>query len=96
LIPRSLLYGSSCGFFVGMEQYTYSFRISITVEGKTYSGTINPFKFLLSCGIPYLFRVVFNEKYFGDLRYRDGAWECEGKDKRIVEAIGDYITLWYR
>jgi hypothetical protein len=66
------------------------------VEGKTFTGTIIPFKFLLPSGIPYLFRVVFSEKYFGDLRFRDGAWQCEGKDNQLVEAIAAYITLWYQ
>jgi hypothetical protein len=83
------------GFLWDMEQYINSFRISIEVDGNTYSGTIIPFKFLLSCGLPYLFRVVFSERYFGDVRFKDGSWECEGKDQKVVKSIAEYIVLWY-
>jgi hypothetical protein len=78
-----------------MEKYGISFRISIDVNGTTYKGTVVPFKFELPCGLPYLYRIVFDDQYFGDVRYKDGIWEADGKDRPLIDAISNFIELWY-
>jgi hypothetical protein len=78
-----------------MGQYEFPFRISIEVMGVIYTGNVVPFKLLLPCGLPYFYRVVFDDVYFGDLQCKDGIWQCEGKDAPMVETISNYIELWY-
>ena len=78
-----------------MVKHEIPFRICIEVNGKIYKGTVVPFKFELPCGFPYLYRIVFDNQYFGDIQYKNGIWEIEGKDLLVVDAIANYIELWF-
>jgi hypothetical protein len=83
------------GFFEFMGAYWFPISISIEVKGIVYAGTIVPFKFELPCGLPYLYRIVFDDRYYGDVRNKNGVWECEGMDQALIDAISNYIELWY-
>jgi hypothetical protein len=30
--------------------------------------------------------IVFDDQYLGDIRYKDGIWEVEGKDQVLIDA----------
>ncbi len=45
----------------------------------------------------YFFRISFNKIYWADLSFQDGYWKSpnEGIDPSLMEAVGDWIQLYY-
>jgi hypothetical protein len=74
-----------------------SFPIRIECQAKAYSGTVVPFRSDLPNGFPNMYRVMFNKTYFGDITLDENGWSCstEGKNQALIDAIGEYIQVYY-
>jgi hypothetical protein len=73
-----------------------SIKLKIYFDKETYSGTAIPLKLELSNGFPYLFRIVFDNIYFGDITFENIEWICSTeKPYNLAQPIGEYNAAWY-
>lgn len=72
------------------------FDITLTHEGKSYTGWANPSGKTHADGMPASFHVVLNEVFFANLSYSNGKWVAD--DQRpagLIEAVGKSIESKY-
>ena len=78
-----------------MRKEFVPFPICVECNGRRLEGFITPFSFTTAFGLPYLFRIVLDQQYCGDLKFEDGAWFSPDKSPEMTQAIAEYIMLWY-
>jgi hypothetical protein len=73
------------------------FQIKIEFKGQTLLGVVSPFSGTRN-NLPSFFRISFNNNYWEDLSFQDGYWKGfnEGIDKELMEAVTDFIQVYYQ
>jgi len=67
-------------------------RLSFELEGIPYRGFIRPYWHPPG----YVFSVVLNTQWMGNLTYTAGGWWLEPANiQALSDYLGDYITLWF-
>lgn len=70
------------------------FPFSVSVNGTLYSGILSPNLRRLPCGLPGSF-LVYKDGYYQDvISWTGKVWIMDG-DPDLVEAIGNFILVWY-
>lgn len=73
------------------------FHINFQVEGKDYTGMVNPSEKQHDDGMPASFHVVLNHVNFGYLSFNQGKWHVnEQRPDSLVEAAGASIQAYYK
>jgi hypothetical protein len=75
-----------------------SFRLSLDFEGQHYEGSVTPSEEKGSDGKPVYFRVTLGDTFFAYLCCGDYGWkerDGEGRQKGLIDAIGNYILEYY-
>jgi hypothetical protein len=73
------------------------FDISFDLQGKKYTGWVNPSEKLSEEGRPVSFHVVLDETSFGYLSYNNCKWVVnEERPEELTNRVGDEIEKHYR
>lgn len=73
------------------------FHIQFQVDGKEYTGMVNPTEKLRDDGMPASFHVVLNHVNFGYLSFNQGKWHVnEQRPDDLTEAAGLEIEKHYK
>jgi hypothetical protein len=68
---------------------------SIQIKSHCYTGTLLPNHHRLMIGLPGSFLVFWSGSFRGVINWSIKGWTAETMDVDLVQALGDYIQLWY-
>jgi hypothetical protein len=70
--------------------------LEIEYDGKTYKGEAIPIMETCRDGVCYELDISLNDQHLGIIHSMKTGWKMdEVKDQKLVNAIGEEITLWY-
>ena len=73
------------------------FDIAFELDGKHYTGWVNPSDKKDNAGKPVSFHVVLNDESFGYFSFHDCRWSVnEDRPEGLVELIGKQIEKHYQ
>jgi hypothetical protein len=73
-----------------------SFHLSLEYKGKHIEGEALPVNVSKDQSIPLQHRIILDGKDYGIFKCTSKNWSSDKiKDKKLVEAIGNYIHAWY-
>ncbi|HYF68801.1 MAG TPA: hypothetical protein VD884_11745 [Ohtaekwangia sp.] len=69
---------------------------NIEYQGVEYKGEAVPIPLTCHDGICDELEITLNDEFRGILKYTKGGWKMEGEpDKKLIQAIGEEIFLWF-
>jgi hypothetical protein len=74
------------------------FPLRVEYESKILLGRIMPWRIPRDSVIPTRFTIYIDDLYIGHIIFRDNEWrEFDGRkqEREFLEAVGEYIAIWY-
>lgn len=74
------------------------FPLRVEHGNKILLGRLAPWKLPRDSIIPTRFMVYINDVFRGNIIFNDNQWrefEAKIEDQELVDAIGEYIAVWY-